>query len=178
MNRDESLKRSRKISRWFYVSLGLVFVAIITGVVLWFITRQPAGTLPYPIPTSQAMQLGFDIYYPSQKLLPKGYTLTKGSFVTSNQVLLYSVMGPNNQRLAFSDQAKPTADQLLSFINNNIPLNTTLNAKIGMANISAIKSKTVVSLPTNTNAWLIITGPSTINQSILDDVLKSIEIAK
>lgn len=179
MNGEELMKPSRKIKRWYFVVPGVAIVIIvIVGSVIWFATRQPSGTLPYPIPKSEAKQLGFDIYYPSQKLLPAGYTLNAGSFDTTNQVLIYSVSYGANQKIIFSDQAKPNSNQILQFVNDNIPLNTSLETNVGLATIGAIKTRAVISMPSNTDTWLIITAPGTINQAILNQVLKSIEIAR
>jgi hypothetical protein len=178
MNRDELLKPSRKISRWPYVALGLGVVVIVAGLVVWFVTKQPAGTLPYPIPKSEAKQLGFDIYYPSQKLLPNGYNLNKSSFETTNQVLIYSVYYGNGKKIVFSNQAKPTNAQIQDFYTRDLPLSTTLQTSIGLATIGAVNLQTIVSIPTTTNAWLIATAPGDINQQALDKVIKSIEIAK
>jgi hypothetical protein len=44
--------------------------------------------------------------------------------------------------------------------------------------MGAISDENVVSIPTNTNAWLIVTAPSDINQGSLDQVIKSVEIAR
>ena len=173
------LKPGRKISRWYYVGPGFaVIVIVIIVLVIWLVTRQPSGTLPYPIPRSEAKQLGFDIYYPSQKLLPSGYSLNKSSFEATNQVLIYSVSYGNGHKIVFSDQAKPTSTQIEAFYTRNLPLNTTLQTNIGLATMGAISDENVVSIPTNTNAWLIVTAPSDINQGSLDQVIKSVEIAR
>jgi flagellar basal body-associated protein FliL len=179
MNRDESLKPSRKISKWYYIIAGIIIIVMVAvGAILWFINRQPAGTLPYPIAKSVAKQLGFDIYYPSQKLLPTGYALNRASFEITNQVLIYSVSYGVTHKIIFSDQAKPTNAQIQAFYARNLPLNTTLLTGAGLATIGAINLQTVVSVPTNTNAWIIATAPGNINQNDLSRVMKSIELAK
>jgi len=153
-------------------------IIILIGLAIWSVTKQPGGTLPYPIPKSEAKQLGFDIYYPSQKQLPAGYTLNMRSFETTNQVLIYSVSYGVNQKIIFSDQVKPSNSQIQAFYTRDLPLNTTLQTSVGLATIGAVNLETVVSIPTNTNSWLIITSPGSIKQNLLDSVLKSIEIAK
>jgi len=158
--------------------LGLGMTIILIGLVVWFINRQPTGTLPYPISKSEAKQLGFDIYYPSQKLLPAGYTLNKGSFEITDQVLIYSVSYGVNNKIIFSDQAKPTNTQIQAFYAKYLPLSTTLLTPTGLATIGAIKLETVVSIPTNTNSWIIATAPANINQSDLDKVMRSVKIAR
>ena len=179
MNRDELVKPGRKISKWYYIVSGIIILAVVViGLVGWFITRQPAGTLPYPVSRTQIKQLGFDIYYPSQKLLTSGYTLNKSSFEATNQVLIYSVSYGNDQKIVFSDQNKPTNTQIQAFYARNLPLSTTLQTNIGLATIGAVNLQTIVSIPTNTNTWIIATAPGNINQRNLDQVIKSIEIAR
>jgi len=177
MNRDEQLRTSRKILKWPYILLGVGVIIIVAALSVWLMTKQPSGTLPYPIPKSEANGLGFDIYYPSQKLLPAGYTLDKGSFVITNQVLIYSI-SYGNQKIIFSDQMKPSSTQIQAFYTKILPLNTTIQTNIGLATIGAVNLRTVVSIPTNTNAWLIASTAGKINQNVLDNVLKSIEIAR
>ncbi len=178
MNRDELLRPSRKISKWPYIVLGLGIVIILVGLSIWFVTKQPPGTLPYPISKAEVKQLGFDIYYPSQKLLPRGYTLDKRSFVITNKVLIYSVSYGNNNKIIFSDQLKPTNTQIQSFYTKYLPLNTTLQTNAGLATIGAINLRSVVSVPTNSNAWIIAAAPGSINPQTLSKVAESIEIAK
>jgi hypothetical protein len=178
MNRDELLRPSRKISKWPYITLGLGIIIILTGLTVWFVNKQPTGTLPYPISKSEAKRLGFDIYYPSQKLLPTGYTLDKGSFYITNQVIIYSVSYGTDHKIIFSDQAKPIYSQIQAFYTKDLPLNTTFQTSIGTATIGAINLETVVSVPTKTNAWLIATAPGDIDQNQLDQVIKALELAR
>jgi hypothetical protein len=178
MNQDGELRPRRKILKWYYLLTGLIILSAVVTIAVLIFTRQPSGTLPYPISKLTAEQLGFDIYYPNQKLLPGGYTLNKGSFETTNQVLLYSVSYGSGKKIIFSDQAKPSNTQIQAFYTRNLPLNTTLQVNIGLATIGAVNLQTVVSIPTNTNAWLIATAPGNIKQRNLDQVIKSIEIAR
>jgi len=59
-----------------------------------------------------------------------------------------------------------------------MPLHTTLNTNVGVATIGALNNQSVVSLPTNTNAWLLITAPGNTNQDNLKTIIKSLELAK
>lgn len=168
------LHRTHKF-RWLVVT---VLVLIILGAVgFYYYIRGNSVTLPYPISKQAAQALGFDIYYPNQKLLPPGYTLDKNSFYTTSQTILYTV-NDGKTRLVFSDQAKPSAAQIQEFYTKNLPLNTSLSTNVGTATIGAINTQTIISLPTNTNAWLIITAPGNINQQSLNQIIKSIELAK
>jgi len=176
----DELKETRpkhKMLTLYSIFSSLIIIIILIGLGVYIIKQHDNIYLPYPISKQAAEQLGFNIYYPNSKLLPSGYILNKGSFSSTSQVLIYSV-SYGNQKIVFSDQPKPTYNQLLSFVNNNIPLNTTFSTSVGTATIGAIKNQTVVSLPTNSDSWLIITSPESINQNDLDQVLSSIELAK
>ena len=177
MEDSGKLKSKHRVLAFYSIFSSCLILIILIGLGIYFFKNNNNNTLPYPISKEAVQQLGFDIYYPNPKLLPSGYELNTGSFSSTNQVLIYSV-SYGNKKIVFSDQAKPSYDQLLSFVNDNLSLNTTYSTNIGTATIGAIKSQTVISLPTNTNSWLIITGPQNINQDDLDEVLSAIELAK
>jgi hypothetical protein len=162
--------------KWLFIAIAIVLV-IAAAATHHFVTKNN-NVLPLPIDKASAQTLGFDIYYPNQKLLPEGYVLDKKSFYYSNQTIIYSVIYGNNQKIIFSDQVKPSSADLQDFNAKNIPLHTTENTSIGTATLGAIGSQSIASLPTKTNAWLIITAPGDINQQVLDKVLNSVEIAK
>jgi hypothetical protein len=175
--------RKRKLIFWIFT-----IVIISTIILLYFLLHHKYNdTLPYPLPTQTLGLLGFNIYYPNQKLLPSGYQLDQKSFSYSDQAVVYSVRYGNNQTIAFTDQAKPTTAQIQEFYSRDLQLSKSMTTKIGTAKISklgslgpnnTITTKTVVSLPTNTNAWIIITAPGSINQQNLKQVINSIELAK
>lgn len=171
-------RRPRRLNlRW--TALAVIILVLVSVATYYFIkSRASSNSLPYPISAQTAGLLGYAIYYPNQKLLPPGYTLNRNSFYDSDQAILYTVSYGNNQKIVFSDQAKPSIGAIESFYQKNIPLNLTYQTNIGTATIGAIKNQTLVSLPTDTNAWLLITAPNDINQNQLNQVLKSIEIAK
>ena len=169
-------KHKKHWVRWTVVVLVILLGA---AIIYYFIQKNgDNNTLPYPISQQTAGLLGFDIYYPNQKLLPQGYTLNKNSFSDNDQAIIYTVSYGNNQKIVFSDQAKPSTDDLETFVAKNMPLSATYQTAVGKATIGAINAQSVVSLPTNTNAWLIITAPGNINQNQLNQLLNSIELAK
>ncbi len=160
------------------VGLVLGLAIVLSTIYLLGRNTKNSQTLPLPISKSSAQLLNYDIYYPDQKLLPSGYTLDKNSFNSTDQAFVYSVSYGNNQKIIFSDQTKPTTSQIQSFYAKAIPLHNTLKTNVGAAAIGIIKFQTVVSLPTNTNAWIIATAPLNINQTQLNQVIKSIKPAK
>ena len=168
-------KTRRKLPKKIIIIIALVIV-LGAGAIYYFVFTK-SDTLPYPIDRQTALTLGYDIYYPNQQKLPTGYILNKNSFYDTDQTLIYTATN-GKTKLVFSDQAKPTDAQIQQFYAKNIPLHTTLTTSIGTATIGAIKNQTVVSLPTKSNAWLLITAPGSINQGDLTTIVKSIQLAK
>ena len=171
----ESKRFLQRIPRWLIIVV--VTVIALGSASLYYYIKSNSNTLPYPINKQTAQTLGFNIYYPNQKLLPAGYTLNKNSFSYTNQTIIYTVSSGTSS-LVFSVQAKPSTAQIKDFYSKNMPLNTTQSTKIGAATIGAVNGQTLVSLPTNTNAWLLITAPSDVDQQTLNQVIQSIELAK
>lgn len=131
-----------------------------------------------PVPKSIQKSVSFPIYYPEQAKLPAGYNLDLRSF--KNPVpngISYIVRYSNGNKLVFSLQEKPSDSELQSFNANYIPLRNEVHTNIGLAEIGAYskqgKVETLVSLPTNSPTWIIITAPYNINQDQLKEILKS-----
>jgi hypothetical protein len=172
----KQVKKSGKKKSIIVVTITLILIGLISFYVFKYITSS--STLPYPISKQTAGLLGYDIYYPDQKLLPSGYKLDKNSFYDSDQAIIYKVTYGNNQTIVFSDQTKPTESQIQYFYSQKIPLHTSFTTPVGTAVLGAINGKAVVSLPTNSNSWLLINAPSDINQNDLKKVILSIKLAK
>lgn len=145
---------------------GFILIVIIAGGVLYLINSHSS-----PVPSQLTKDVNFPIYYPDPKKLPAGYTLDRGSFTSpAPGVILYAV-NYNGGKLIFSIQQKPSASELKSFNTQRIPLHTSLKTKVGEAVIGAIGNQSIVSLPTNSNAWIIVTAPYATDQAKLADVL-------
>ena len=127
---------------------------------------------------SEAKELGYDIYYPAQKLLPSGYYLNKNSFVINGKTLIYTVSYGDNNKIVFSDESKPSNAQIQEFYTKDMPIHSTFSTQYGTATLGAINTRALVSLPTNTNAWLLVTAPGNTNQSDFEQVINSIKLAR
>jgi hypothetical protein len=114
-----------------------------------------------PVPKNISKSVNFPIYYPDQKKLPSGYTLSKSSFKSPQPgAVLYSVQYDNGKKLVFSVQQKPSDSDLAAFVKNYIPIHRQVLTLVGTATVGAIGPQTVVSLPTDSNTWIIVTGPA------------------
>ena len=161
-------------------------LALLAGVASTIIALGAAGTWRHtahryasPVPKSITSSVSFPIYYPDQSKLPAGYTLDASSFKQPVQNgVNYTVDYGNRQELVFSLQPKPPASELQNFVANYIPLHNSFQAPTGQALLGAYNTKTgtetLVSLPTGSNTWIIITAPYNINQDQLKQVIGSL----
>ncbi len=173
-------KRSKR--QWFFWP---VILLVIAGAAAgsWLHWHHKTGSAPKttsPVPVSIAQAVNFPIYYPDPKKLPPGYRLNVNSFNSPvKNGVTYSVSYDNSKKIVFSLQEKPSENELTSFDNNYIPLRIDYQTIIGQAEIGAYNNhgniQTLVSLPTRTNAWIIITAPYNINQDELKHVLNSLK---
>jgi hypothetical protein len=153
----------------YRIMLSTLLLLIIIGV---------AGTLAYrdrttsPVPKTISQSITFPVYYPDPKKLPAGYTLDLSSFSTpvKNGVTYWVNYGKGN-KIVFSIQRKPSNGELQTFDGNYLPLEISYQTPVGMAEIGAYNLKTLVSLPTNSSAWVIITAPPNIDQGQLEQIL-------
>lgn len=154
--------------------LGL-FVLIIC--LALFLLKRPTGssknTAYNPIPISIRRSVVFDIYYPRQEKLPQGYYFDTGSIRVSSSAVIYIVNHESSQ-LIFSLQSKPPDLYIQRFYSSNMPLHNNESTYIGIAAIGAIRSQTIVSIPTYGNTWILITAPQDVNQTDLKAVLYSL----
>ena len=182
----EQIKRTVKIlKRIIYTFLALILIAIV-GLVLaheYSIHRtasktKQTNTLTDPVPTSVRRSVSFNIYYPVQSRLPAGYILNTSSFTSNKLAVVYEVSAPNQQKLVFSLQQKPSTTDLQVFNSKYLPLHLTVTTGVGVAAIGVLNQKTLVSLPTNSNAWILITAPINTNQDQLSQVLNALRITQ
>lgn len=68
----------------------------------WYFFIRDTG----PIPRKFTNGLHFNLYYPAR--LPDGYTVDGTSFKREGDVLVFSIIAPNNRNIAVSEQATPT----------------------------------------------------------------------
>jgi hypothetical protein len=176
------LKRGTK-KRWFLwpaISL-LVTLAAVGAWLHWHNHRTDSSPKNNsPVPAAIAQAVNFPVYYPDPKKLPAGYVLDTASFIKhSDKGITYSVDYDNGQKLVFSVQPKASASDLQNFNTSYIPLRIDYQTPIGQAEIGAYnnhgQTESLISLPTDTNAWIIITGPYSIDQSQLKQVLNSLK---
>lgn len=178
IDRDTSLpppKRQVKKNRRKLLAITCVTTVIIitAGIGSWLYMNSVRS----PVPKNISKQVNFPIYYPDQKKLPPGYTLSKSSFKSPQPgAVLYVVYYDKNQKLVFSVQQKPSDSDLAAFVKNYIPIHRQVLTLVGTATIGAIGKQTVVSLPTDSNTWIIVTAPANVyGTDALAQVLKALK---
>lgn len=173
----QHIKRSKRSpgKRTLIISAAvIVIIAAVAGGVVAYQHFSPDKVVPEAL----AKQMSFPVYYPDPKKLPAGYTIDEKSFTSPEKdVILYAV-DYNGGKLVFSVQPKPSSAELQAFNTQRIPLHTTLKTSVGTAVIGAISNQSIVSLPTNSNAWIIVTGPYATDSHRQADVLKALRPAK
>jgi hypothetical protein len=175
-------KKPHKKRRLVLLIVVLVLIIGAAGGGIWYHRHHKAVPAPIstsPVPKAVAQAVNFPIYYPDPKKLPAGYSLNSSSFtVAVKNGVSYSVSYGNGKKLVFSVQTKPSDAELQTFNSSYIPLRIDYQTPVGQAEIGAYndhgKVETLVSLPTNTNAWIVITCPYDINQADLKQILSSL----
>jgi hypothetical protein len=160
--------------KWLIWGGVLVLVLAVVATAVIYIAQDKS-----PVPAAIQKSVSFPVYYPDEHLLPAGYTLDTNSFKTPQQnAVLYKVTYGKDQALTFSVQPKVSAEELQHFYENFMPLRTDYKTAVGQAEIGAYnnhdKLQTLVSLPTDSKTWLIITAPADINQKQLKQVLSAL----
>jgi len=161
--------------RVIYTVISLIIISLLSwgGITAYKHLHKPAPP-PDPVPLSIRDDVNFTVYYPDQRKLPAGYNLDTGSFTSNNLAVVYKVNYRNNT-LVFSIQQKPSTPHIQAFYAKNLPLHNNVNTSIGTAAVGVIGTQTFASLPTNGNAWIIITGPPNTDQAKLAEVLQAIK---
>jgi len=159
------------------LAIPLIVIIIVFLLISVFHMHRSVKTFD-PVPGNIRRQVNFNIYYPNPNKLPTGYKLNLNSFQSSNQIVLYTVSYGNGNRLIFTIQQKPSDSSLKTFYKVHLPLTIPIQTSVGDAALGALNNETVVSLPTNTNAWILMTAPLNANQSQLKQVIKSMTVAR
>jgi hypothetical protein len=159
--------------------LGICAVAVLVsglGAGSWQLLHRSTS----PVPGDVQRAVRFPVYYPDPKRLPAGYALDVHSFKAPvKDGVTYVVRYGTGKNIVFSVQSKPSDSDLQSFNASYIPLRNDYRTMVGQAEIGAYLSngrlQTLVSLPTDSNAWLIITAPPDINHDQLQQVLQALQ---
>jgi hypothetical protein len=167
-NYKRSIKhRGIKLSKFLPI---LLIVVIFTGIVTFCMINKHSD----PIPKQYRSNLSFSVYYPNKSKLPIGYSVNNKSYVNPvKNVLVYAIdYGANHLNVAL--QVKPSASALQEFVRVHLPLNKTVATTLGTATIGVLNNQAVASLPTSGNTWIIISGPTSVNQQKLIQVINSL----
>jgi hypothetical protein len=141
---------------------GLIVFIVFSGL------RPPKHNAPHSNFTASS----FRVYYPNQSKLPSGYKFNNNS-KSNKQTVIYTV-GSATHQLVFTIQQKPSSETLQNFLTHVIPLHTSLATSIGSAEIGAANNETIVSLPTDSNAWILVTATYNTPSNQLDQILLSL----
>ena len=169
-----SLRLIKRIVSTFIVLLAIILIGAL-GIYFYHHSSATKQVAVNPVPINIRGKVKFDVYFPVQSKLPNGYSLDINSFTANNVAVIYSVDFKSNIKLTFSIQQKPSPSDIQLFYSKYLPLHLIVNTPIGIGSIGVIGSQTVASLPTNTNSWVLITGPKNTNTNDLINILKSMK---
>lgn len=175
--RPSDHKRRPKRERRSFIAIVIVAstVAIAILAVLVIARKNHTPAPPAVVPQHIAQSVSFPVYYPDPQELPSEFMLDRGSFSAANQAVVYSVVYDTNKTIAFTVQEKPSENDLKTFYVNQLPLRNEIKVPAGTAAVGVLNNQTLVSLPTNENAWLLITAPLDVNQDHLQELLGAIK---
>jgi hypothetical protein len=172
-SRKPWLKLHRQLLTRFFIGIALITAISVAGMFLYSSPQAPQPLPSDPVPLRLRQAVNFSVYYPAPSKLPVGYRLDTSSFTGSAQAIVY-VVRYSNQKLTFTVQQKPSESDIQDFYHTHLPLHTTVSTRLGEAAIGAIGSQTVVSLPTKSSAWLLVTGPPNVDKGELTQILESL----
>ncbi len=154
-----------------YVLAGMILSIVILSAGLIYIHQNENKS---PVPATIADNLKYTLYYPAPNKMPAGYILDKKSFIQQEGAVIY-VVNHGSDKIIFSVQAKPDNKIIQDFEAKQIPLHTSVSTSLGTALIGAIGGKTIISLATNTNSWLLVTAPDGIDQGVIVSLLNALK---
>jgi hypothetical protein len=165
------IKEARKRLQPYYLYGAIVLCLIIGGILVW--NTNHVTSL---VPPSVSHQVHFDIYYPDPTRLPSGYSLDAQSFTANHTTVLYKIHH-GDQELIVTLQQKPSTLAIQTFYHVHMPLTITVPTKVGTASLGVLNNETVVSLPTNTNTWLLMTAPLNADEAQIRRVIQAMILA-
>ncbi len=181
---EQEIQKIIRLYRGLRIALKLLIIVIVLAALiigLFFLVKhlERRHSVPLqesPIPLSIRNKVPFNVYYPISSKLPKGYYFDAKSLSATNITVVFDVKTSSDQSLIFSEQAKPSASALQIFYSRYMPLHFNFKTSVGNAGIGVINNRTVASLPTNTNTWILLSAPSSINQTRLRQTLSAIRL--
>jgi hypothetical protein len=166
--------RQTKLNKKPALTLIIPLLIVASGILL-FSHKQSSRVSVGSVPERIQALVNFPIYYPNSQKLPAGYSLDKTSFTSpAKDVVLYTISYDQNKKMVFSLQTKPSDNDLKTFNNQRIPVHIEFQTKLGKAELGIIGSQAIVSLPTNDNVWIIVTGPQNLTQAQVAPIIESL----
>lgn len=165
-------------SLWQHMRTRLILIAGVGVIVMGSI-----GTLMYhnlhtqarcPFPSAILKTADVHLYCPNETTLPSAVTSNVRHATTNNQTVIYDIHD-GSVTLAVSLQEKPSDAQLANFVQNLIPLHIDTQTTIGTAQTGVSNNRSLTSLPTPTDTWIIVTAPASYDTNRLVMILKAFQ---
>jgi hypothetical protein len=161
-----------KLLRRFRPILIFVAVSLLLGIgtgLAWLYL------IPHnPVPANIRKSVPFKIYYPDQRHLPKGYLLDPKSFTSNGKAVVYHIYGPNKYDITISQQQRASDADIAKFYAAVMPHRTKLGTALGDAQVGTIGQMNVVSLTPTGQTWVLMSVPTDMQVSTLQDIVKTL----
>lgn len=166
--------KSRRRGSGKRIVFVLVILALLAGVAYgghWYW----AAKIRLPIPASIRSAADYPLLYPSK--LPDGYKINEGSFSTANGVVIFNATNSSSDKIAFTDQKKPSNFDFDTFYKQSLANSTIFTTTLGQAAIGTANNQLLGSLTTD-QSWLLVTATSKdIKSPDLRTIIENIKVA-
>jgi hypothetical protein len=157
--------------RWWLMVTVLAVVIIIVVVITLIVSKTP----PDPLPESVKSKANFTLYYPTS--IPAGFHFDEAAYDPSTHVVTYDYTTSEGDKLYFSLQPKPGNFDFNNFYKKQLSGTIQTSTPLGIANIGVLQKETVSSIVAN-KTWIIIGAGGNVNIALLEQVSKSLVVAK
>lgn len=151
---------------WFFAAAALLLLVL--SVVVLFAWRSSAPTM---IPQAMLRRTSFPVYQPAW--LPEGFSVNQQSFDANEQVLTFAVKDASITRLVFTEQPKPSREQINSFYNQQLSAARTIPLKNGEATLGQFEGMPLAAIATD-QTWVLIRAVAAIDDAQLQKIAENI----
>lgn len=162
---------ARKIRKPYLLVIvsGIVtMLLVITGTVI--ITRKHAVNPVIADFTAAQKTVIFPLFVPGS--LPNGYSYLNHSISTKSNIVVFVISGPGGQRVAVTEQSKPSG-----FDFSQLSGTSEFNTPLGNAYVDDLDLRTTGSV-VGSQTWLIINTTPAIGESLMSQIINSFQPLK
>ncbi len=165
--KTDSTKKQRKIV-WFILAVVL-FISGVVGYAM--LTEKTSGHVPAAI----LRKASFPVYTPMW--LPTGMLVEPDSFDATSQVVTFSIRDGHGTRLVFTEQPRPTSQEVSTFYDQQLADKTTFKADDREITIGRFEGTDFAAVLLD-KTWILVRAVADMNQSDLEKVARQLKLAE